>query len=53
MMECAMRYYCRYCGREKHVPESPLSCPNQIKTGCEWCDGLTPHHPVGQPEVRA
>jgi hypothetical protein len=51
-MKTATKYYCRFCEDTKHVPESPESPPRQIKTGCEYCETLTPHHPVGQPEVR-
>jgi hypothetical protein len=52
-MDRATRYRCRFCDAEKWVPESPQSCANQIRTGCHGlCESITPHHPVGQPEVR-
>lgn len=52
-MNTAMKYYCRFCRTCKPIPESPECPPRQIRTGCEHCETLTPHHPVGQPEVVA
>lgn len=46
MMDPATKYVCR-CGTAKFVPERPLHPTPRIKTGCETCDRITPHAPVG------
>lgn len=52
-MPSKTRYACRFCGDDKMVSgQSPLSPTREIRTGCDHCESLTPHHPVGQPEVR-
>lgn len=49
MTDQATRYRCKFCGAEKFLPEPPLSPTPKARTGCDHCEGLTPHHPVGTP----
>jgi hypothetical protein len=54
-MKTVTRYYCQFCETRKAVEDiPPLEADRTIRTGCHGrCEGQTPHHPVGQPEVRA
>lgn len=45
-MDYATEYVCA-CGATKWVPERPLDAQARIRTGCEQCDRITPHAPVG------
>lgn len=49
MRNVATRYACRGCGATKFVPERPLDPKDKIRTGCDACGAIMPHHPVGHP----
>lgn len=49
MTDHATRYACRSCDTSKFVPERPLDAAGKIRTGCETCGAIMPHHPVGHP----
>jgi len=49
MMDHATRYACRSCGASKFVPEDPLSPTPTIRTGCQSCQQIRTHTPVGSP----
>ena len=46
MMPRATRYRCR-CGATKCVPEDPLAPSPTIRTGCQSCERIATHRPVG------
>lgn len=46
-MRTATRYACQTCGATKCLPESPESPPRDIRTGCDICETIRRHDPVG------